>query len=216
MNGLTDNNRQSGAAMAHGVEKKSWLSHLPGILGGSAALLAAVTTVYVNMHGGRNNVTVSMPAPAQAAPAPVAAATAATNSKLAGDRVDLRLDRLLVRNDGSLGTTDWTFEVDVDGAPQFTLPMKALSDREGENLVKPASADQANADLEVPDNRNLPVVVKGWKRAWLAGRSLPDIQGSGWLSRGVTSVVVNAKSDKPKGPEFVMYFSAAALPDGRR
>ena len=213
MNGMTEN-RAPGTTVGHNETRKSWLAHLPGILGGTAALLAALTTVYVNVRGGRSNVPVTLPASPQAAPA--AAAVPAADATPSNGQIGLRLDRLLVRNDGSLGTTDWTFEVDVDGAAQFTLPMRSLSDREGENLVKPAHADQASAELELPAGKNLPLVVKGWKRAWLAGRSVPDIQGAGTLAAGTSTFTVEAKSDKAKGPEFVLYFSVAALSDRRR
>ena len=39
--------------MAMQEERKPRLAHLPGILGGSAALIAALTTVYANLRGGR-------------------------------------------------------------------------------------------------------------------------------------------------------------------
>jgi len=125
-------------------ERKSRLSHVPGILAGSAALIAALTTVYVNVR--RDD-----PAPAAAAAStavagkPVAAVAPPAPPEAAGPvRRLLTLERIRVENDGSLGTTDWTFEVSAAGEPLYSLTFKTLTDREGQNLVLPPAAARSS------------------------------------------------------------------------
>lgn len=198
--------------MASETEKKSWMSHLPGILGGSAALIAALTTVYVNLRN-------STPAN----PAAVPVATAASTAQISGAapasapahstpaRVALRLDRILTRNDGSLGTTDWVFEVAAAGNPLYSLPVKSLDDREGRNLrMIPASVSVSNP-LEISPAAATAVSVKGWKHGLLGVGGPPDVVGSGWLSSGIESVTVTAKSARSDRAEFVFYFSATEI-----
>lgn len=188
------------------VEKKTWMTHLPGILGGSAALIAALTTIYVNLHNAsRENASV----PAAAAQT-VPVATPTTVPEAAKSRkVALRLERIRVDNDGSFGTTDWTFEIDADGTPLYSLPARSLDDREGKNLRMIPPGMPASAVLDVSDARAVAVSVKGWKHGLIGGVGAPDVAGQGWLASGVDTVAVAAKSAEAGRAAFVFYFSAA-------
>jgi hypothetical protein len=195
-------------------QKKSRLSHVPAILAGSAALLAALSTVYVNLRNDSRQV--PPPAvstslrPTPTAVAPSAAATQATAS-IKPQAMLLRLDRIQVDNDGSIGTTDWDFQVSVDGEPLFSVPMPSLSDKPGKNLVRPADANQASAELQLSPGKNLALSVNGWKKGWLPG-AVAEVSGKGWMSAGFNKTVITLKTEKAKGPQFVMYFSLASAP----
>jgi hypothetical protein len=196
--------------------KNSRLAHLPAILGGSAALIAALTTVYVNLRHERapaaeaaDAAVQSQPAPAPAPADAVAAGLGAAPAQPAAPRVmRLRLDRVQVDNDGSLGSTDWTFQVSADDKPLFAVPMPSLDDSPGENLARPADAGAASAEVELPAGRNLEISVNGWKKGLLPG-TRGEVSGKAWLATGINGTVVTLKSGKPKGAEFVLYFSAA-------
>jgi hypothetical protein len=187
---------------------RSPLAHLPGILAAVAALVAAVSTLYVNMHNGSATPSAEASAQVAAPPAttPAPAGAAAPDVKEAAPApMQLRLDRVLVENDGSLGTTDWTFEVSAAGEPRFTLPLRSLSDKPGENLVHPPQPAQATSELSLPTNTQLRIEVKGWKRGFLAG-SKAEVAGSGWISARDGKASVHVAGAKPASPAFTAYF----------
>jgi hypothetical protein len=193
--------------------KNSRLSHVPAILAGSAALIAAVSTLYVNLRASPAPVeaaaTVTAPAtPAEKpAPAPTPPAEAAPRAKL----FEVKLDRIQVENDGSVGSTDWTFEVSADGEPRFTLPLRGLTDKPGENLVRPPDPAQVSTEVLFPPGKQVEIVVKGWKRGFLPGTSA-EISGSTKVNWNFDRTTVHVAGDKPKGPAFTMYFILAPKP----
>lgn len=195
--------------MSNDQQKPSRVSHLPGILMGSAALIAAASTLYVNLRGDRAapEARPAVVAPVEASAQVLAAAAPATATPAGPRTLRLRLDRVQVDNDGSVGSTDWSFQVYADEQPLFTVPMPALSDKPGENLVRPADADQASAEVELPRDHNPKIMVKGWKKRLLPGTPA-EVSGSAFLALGLNKTVVSLKTDQAKGPAFVMYFSA--------
>ena len=192
--------------MGNEPQKHSRLSHLTGVLAACTALVAAVSTLYVNMR--------SAPEPSATAPATPVAQPAPTASVAvevvppAPTRVLLRLDRLQVENDGSLGTTDWIFEVSAAGQPRFTLPMRALNDKPGRNLARPADPAQAAAELVLAPDQQLQVTVKGWKDGFLPG-SEAEVGGSAWISGKASDAAIHVAGDAPKSPAFTLYFAVA-------
>ena len=190
--------------------QKSRLAHVPAILAGSAALIAALSTVYVNL---RNDARPAPPPEVRVQPGPALAAPPATSTAQAQAAVVprpqvLRLERVQVDNDGSMGSTDWSFQVSVDGEPVFLVPMPALNDKPGENLARPADAQQASAELKLPVDKSVVLAVEGWKKGWLPG-STAEVSGQAWIASGFEKIAVTLRTDKPKGPQFVLYFSAA-------
>lgn len=185
--------------------KKTRLAVVPSILAGTAAVIAAASTLYVNLRDdGKNE-----GEPAAVISAPAAAASESKPSEPAEPtRVMLRLDRVQVDNDGSAGSTDWTFQVRADGEPLFSVPMPSLSDKPGENLARPADRDDASAEVELPAGKSVALTVSGWKKGLLPG-SRSEMTGKAWLTTGFNRTTVTLKSDKPKGPQFVLYFSVA-------
>jgi hypothetical protein len=190
-------------------QKNSRLAHVPSILMGTAALIAALSTVYVNLRGN------PPAAPAAAAPAPaapVAATIAATPSPAtsAPRALRLRLDKVQVDDDGSVGSTDWTFQVSVDGEPAFSVPMPSLSDKPGENLARPAEGQDASAEIGMPAGKGVAVAVNGWKKGFLGG-ARGEVSGEGWLTPEFTKTAITLEGEKEKGPRFVLYFSAVPV-----
>ena len=197
--------------------QKSRLSHVPAILIGAAALLGSASTLYVNL---RSPAPTPTPTTALAASAPAAAASDAATSGASATPapppatvqvVHLRLDRVQVDNDGSFGTTDWTFEVSVGGEPQFTVPMKGLDDSPGENLARPADPDKASVDVKLAPDKNTAISVRGFRKGWTPG-SHAEVDGQAWLSQGMEKAMVAVSSNKPKSPAFILYFTATPAP----
>jgi hypothetical protein len=199
--------------MSNEPQPKSRLSHVPAILAGSAALIAAVSTLYVNLRGSpapaEAAATVAAPATPAETPAPVPTPPADTAPK--PRLLEVRLDRLHVENDGSVGSTDWVFEVSADGEPRFSLPMPGLTDKPGENLVRPAADAQAATDVLFLPAKQVEISVKGWKRGFLAGTGA-EISGSTKVNWNFDKTTVHVAGDKPKSPAFTMYFTIAPKP----
>jgi hypothetical protein len=185
--------------------KKSRLAHVPSILAGTAAVIAAASTLYVNLREDARPAPSASVAPTHRAAPAAASASAAAPAPSQPRRLLLKLDRVQVDNDGSAGSTDWNFQVSVDGDPQFSVPMPALDDTPGENLVRPADPEQASAEIELPAGRSVALSVNGWKKSWLPG-SHAEVSGKAWLGFNKTTVTV--QTAKEKGPRFVLYFSA--------
>jgi hypothetical protein len=187
--------------------KNSRLAHVPSILMGSAALIAAVSTLYVNLRAEAPSPPASV-APASSAPA--TAETTATATPAAPQRLRLRLDRVQVEDDGSVGSTDWTFQVSVDGEPLFSVPMPSLSDKPGNNLARPAEGQPVSVDIDMPAGKSVRVNVNGWKKGWLGG-ARGEVSGEGWLAPGFDKTAIELTGAKAKGPRFVVYFSATPV-----
>ena len=186
--------------------QKSRLSHVPAILAGSAAFIAAISTLYVNLRE-RPLLPPEPVVAEQGAPAKDAASSAATATAAEPRRFLLRLDRVQVDNDGSIGSTDWSFEVKANGKPLLVVPMPELSDKPGANLARPVDADAASAEVEMPPGRNVELSVSGWKKGFISGAK-SEVSGKAWMLTGATGTVIKLAGEKPKGPQFVLYFSA--------
>ncbi len=187
--------------------KKHWIAIAPSLLTGLAALIAALTTVYINVRNDK-------PAPAVVAPA--APVTTLANEAIAPltkpsvpmtKTMDLQLDRLRVDNDGSMGTTDWTFDIQNGERSLFSVPFKALADNAGDNIVMPKDPKLARANVVMGSGNAPEIIVRGWKQTWSGKANAPDVTGRAKLNIDDESLVVEVKSEKAGGPAFVLYFN---------
>jgi len=179
-------------------KQKPWYAHLPAKLAAVVVFLVAVTTLVGNVFELVDERTA--PAPPQAAqPAQPSAPAAAPTGP-----VELHLDRIVVQHDGSPGTTDWRFSIEVDGEPMLAFQQEALDDTEGRNVAVP---DEPGARVRNIDDRNARVVVKGWRGSWFKFGSEPDATGEGWLtpSGGIGTIRVEATA--AESGAFVFHFS---------
>lgn len=193
--------------------KKHWIAIAPSILTGLAALIAALTTVYINV---RNDIKISQPAvSARATPALVSEKVAKTQLKSATPSsimLDLQLERVRVDNDGTMGTTDWTFDIKNGERSLFSVPFKALTDKAGANIVAPGEASPANASIVLTSSGSSEITVQGWKQAWSGKTHAPDVIGKAMLNADDGSFVIEAISQKAGGPAFVLYFNTRKTP----
>ena len=189
---------------SQGHGRKPALQHVPAILTGSAALIAALTTVYVNVRGNKDESPQQAPVAASVAAAetPATPTTPASNTP---ERVRLALDRIAVEHDGSPGTTDWRFTVEADGEPLFAFQQDGLDDQGGRNVANPADAAGALRLAGKPVH----IVVKGWRGSWFKSGSAPDASGEGMLMPSGNIQPLRVQAHKPEAGAFVFYFSTA-------
>ena len=195
-----DNKPTGGKPTVHAV---------PAILTGAAALIAALTTVYVNVRGDRQP-----PQPVAAtAPATPAARQPAAPVVQAARKLQLRVDRIAVQHDGSPGTTDWRFTVEADGEPLFVFSQDELDDSGGRNVVVPG---HAAGNLELAPGTGVRITVQGWRGSRLRlVQGAPDVRGEGVFAAAGAMAPLQVRADVPGDGAFVFYFSAAAVDGGQ-
>lgn len=182
-------------------DKKPVAHLVPAILTGTAALIASLTAVYVNLRGDK-------PADKPVVAAEQKEQTAVANKALPplpSDKVQLQLDRIAVEHDGSIGTTDWRFAVEADGQPLFVFQQDGLDDTGGRNIVNPKDVQ---AVLRLPAGQRGKITVKGWRGSRLRlieGEA--DVTGEGAVGDGALAPIP-VKAMKDSAGAFVFYFSA--------
>lgn len=188
-------------------EKKPVITHMPAILTGSAALIAALTTVYVNI---RNDIKDETP------PAVVATAKPAETKPAAPagpQELRLQLQRVAVQHDGAVGNADWRFAIEADGQPLFAFEQEAMTSEGGRNIVVVDEDRNARASLELAPGKRIPITIKGWRSGWFKKADEPVVTGQGWVSSaGALSPIPVKAADESKGA-FTFYFSAAPEKD---
>lgn len=188
--------------------KKHWVAHAPSILTGLAALTAALTTVYVNVRNDKPAAAASVvAAPQVVVPVATPVETKPLAAKPVSTLFDLQLERVRVDNDGTMGTTDWTFDIKNGERSLFSVPFKSLTDKAGENIAAPDKNALSHARLVMAPNSVAEITVSGWKQAWSGKAEVPDVTGRAKLNPDDASLVIEAKSEKAGGPSFVLYFN---------
>ena len=179
-------------------KQKPWYAHLPAKLAAVVVFLVAVTTLVGNVFELVDERTA--PAPPQAAqPAQPSAPAAAPTGP-----VELHLDRIVVQHDGSPGTTDWRFSIEVDGEPMLAFQQEALDDTEGRNVAVPA---EAALRVRLGERGNARILVKAWRGSWLKFGSEPDATGEGWLTATGGIGTIRVAADDAEAGVFVFHFS---------
>lgn len=185
-------------------EKKPVIHVMPAILTGAAALIAALTTVYINV---RNDLKSDVTPPAVVASAKPAKPEPAKPAQPLELRLQLR--RVAVQQDGAVGDADWRFAIEADGQPLFVFEQESMTSEGGRNIVVVSEDRDAQAALELTPGKRIPITIKGWRSGWFKGASEPLVQGEGWLvSAGALAPITVKATDEAKGA-FTFYFSAA-------
>ena len=139
-------------------DKKPIAHLLPAIFTGLAALIAALTGVYVNLRDDK-----TAPEPARtsaAAPSTPLAEALPVPPQRKAEKFRLQLDRIAVQHDGTVGTTDWRFAVEANGQPLFVFQQDDLDDTGGRNVATPKDVGAVLRLLPAQANR---ITIKGWR-----------------------------------------------------
>lgn len=180
---------------------RPWYSHLPAKLAAIVVFLVALTTLVGNVFELADKRAAPAAVPAAARPAPQPESPPA---EPAGP-MELRIDRIVVQQDGSPGTTDWRFSIEVEGEPMLAFQQEAMDDTEGRNVAVP---DEPPVRVRLGERGNARVVVKAWRGSWFKFGSEPDATGEGWLTSAGIGTIRVAAEDAGAGA-FVFHFSTA-------
>lgn len=189
-------------------EKKPVINLLPAIFTGAAALIAALTTVYVNI---RNDIK------DEASPPAVVATTKPAEAKPAApvepQELRLQLQRVAVQQDGAVGNADWRFAIEADDQPLFAFEQEAMTSEGGRNIVVVGEDRNARANLELAPGKRIPITIKGWRSGWFKSSDQPMVTGQGWVTSAGALAPISVKAvDENKGA-FTFYFSAVREKD---
>ncbi len=191
--------------------KKHIVATVPAILTGTAALVAALTTTYMSVRGDASPVSVK---PQMTAAAPTVSGSPDVAVPIVAQPVVasversmlLKVERIAVHSDGTAGTTDWRFAVEVDGEPRFTFEQDRLTDEGGLNIAMP---EAAFTTLQLAAGVPAKITVKGWRRSKLrAAPPLPDAQGEGRLAADGKPEPIQVSASEQGLGAFTFYFSA--------
>ena len=188
-------------------EKKPVINLLPAIMTGAAALLAALTTVYVNI---RNDLKDDPPPSVTVAAAPVAAPQPAKPA--AAKKLHLQLQRVAVQEDGAVGNADWRFAIEADGQPLFAFEQEDMTSAGGRNIVVVGADRAAAADLELKPGKPIAITVKGWRGGWLKKSDEPRVLGEAWLQSSGAMAPLLVKAQEAKQGAFTFYFMVSEQP----
>ena len=111
-----------------------------------------------------------------------------------------------MQHDGSPGTTDWRFSIEVDGEPMLAFQQEAMDDAEGRNVAVP---DEPPVRVRLGERGNARVVVKAWRGSWFKFGSEPDATGEGWLTVGGGIGTIRVQAEDAGAGAFVFHFSTA-------
>lgn len=202
--------------MAGPSEDKPWYQKLPAKAGAVVVFLVALTTLLGNLLELDEKRRRPADPPVAAAPAATAsgpsdqAQAAAPASAPSGGRWQLQLERIVVRSDGSVGTTDWRFSVEADGQPLMVLQQDDLDDAPGRNVVLPRGTGTA---LDLEPGKDAVVAVKAWRLSRLrlvAGE--PDAAGEGRLSPDGRIAPITVQGLDARDGDFSLHFSTSRGP----
>ncbi len=190
-------------------EKKPVINLVPAILTGTAALLAALTTVYVNV---RNDIKTAPQPAVTTVTTTVAEPEPAAEPVLPLD-LRLQLQRIAVHEDGAVGTADWRFTVEADGQPLFALQQDSMNSQGGRNVVVVSEDREASAALQLAPGQQVEIVVRGWRSGWLKRGSEPLAVGSAVLSGEGPMDPLRVEATRRDDGAFTFYFSAPRVRD---
>lgn len=190
-------------------EDKRWYTRVPAISIALVAFLVALTTLINNVReiGGLKDKSPAAPAPVAAAPVP---ATKPAEPKAPSRySVLLTLDRIEVLNDGTNGSTTWSFDVSAGGQDLFQLPARDYVDGEEGRDVKPRTSDPSIGRVVLVPGQEMLIKISG--------------RTGGIISKLSASGTATLVADRPLAPirvlggdgrdgEFIFHFSTVATP----
>ncbi|MBX9403947.1 hypothetical protein K4L06_21820 [Lysobacter sp. BMK333-48F3] len=192
-------------------EDKRWYTRVPAISIALVAFLVALTTLVNNVReiGGFKDKPAAAPAPAAQ---PASAPAVAADKPQAPSRytVLLTLQRIEVVNDGTNGSTAWTFDVEAGGEDLFELPARDYSDAEDARIASPRTSDPSMGQVVLVPGQEMPVKIDG-RSAGLILKA--HASGSAVLRAGQSLPPVRVLAgENGRDGEFIFHFATTTTP----
>ena len=190
-------------------QDKPWYTRVPAISVAVLAFLVGLTTLVNNIRDW-----LSDDAPAPAAVAANAAATpavAAATSPQAPRKtaVLLTLKQIEVIDDGTSGSTAWSFEIEGGGEELFSLASRDYVDTGADAIARPRASDPSIARVVLVPGQEMTIKITG-RSSGLISRTVAT--GSAKLRADGALAPIRVTADGGKSGEFVFQFATVATP----
>lgn len=189
-------------------EDKRWYTRVPAISIALVAFLVALTTLVNNVReiGGLKDkpaAKVDTPVATPAAPA----VTPAAPKPPSRYSVLLTLEKIEVVNDGTSGSTTWTFDVSAGGQDLFELPARDYNDSEETREVAPRTSDPSMGRVILVPGQEMLVKISGRTGGLISKLSA---SGTATLVADRPLAPVRVRSADGRDGEFVFHFATVA------
>ncbi|MFK3649213.1 hypothetical protein ACI2IY_12380 [Lysobacter enzymogenes] len=191
---------------------KRWYTRVPAISVAMVAFLVALTTLVNNVReiGGLKDKSPAAPAAAApATPAPAPAVKPAEPKAPTRYSVVLTLEKIEVVNDGTSGSTAWTFEVSAGGQDLFELPSRDYNDAEDTRIATPRTSDPSMGRVTLVPGQEMLVKISGRSGGLISKLSA---SGTATLVADRALAPVRVVAQDPRDGEFIFHFATAATP----
>lgn len=190
-------------------QDKPWYTRVPAISVAVLAFLVGLTTLVNNI---RDWLSDDAPAPA-AVPANAAAkpavASAALPQVLRKTAVLLTLKQIEVIDDGTSGSTAWSFEIEGGGEELFSLASRDYVDTGADAIARPRASDPSIARVVLVPGQEMTIKITG-RSSGLISRTVAT--GSAKLRADGSLAPIRVTADGGKSGEFVFQFATVATP----
>ncbi|QWF18598.1 hypothetical protein [Lysobacter capsici] len=187
-------------------DDKRWYTRVPAISIALVAFLVALTTLINNVReiGGLKDKT----PPASATTTP-AAPLVKPEAPKAPSRysVLLTLEKIEVINDGTSGSTSWSFDVSAGGQDLFELPARDYIDTEEGRNVTPRTSDPSMGRVVLVPGQEMLIKISGRSSGLISKTSA---SGTATLVAERALAPVRVAAADPRDGEFVFHFATAA------
>ena len=190
-------------------QDKPWYTRVPAISVAVLAFLVGLTTLVNNI---RDWLSDDAPAPAAvAANAAAKPAVAAATSPQAPRKtaVLLTLKQIEVIDDGTSGSTAWSFEIEGGGEELFSLASRDYVDTGADAIARPRASDPSIARVVLVPGQEMTIKITG-RSSGLISRTVAT--GSAKLRADGALAPIRVTADGGKSGEFVFQFATVATP----
>ena len=187
-------------------QNKPWYTRVPAISVAVLAFLVGLTTLINNVRDWLRDETKPAPVAAAAKPANPPAPKAPAAGPTA---ILLTLDRIDVLDDGSNGSTAWSFDIEGGGEGLFSLSSRDYVDTGEEAVARPRGSDPTIARLVLVPGQQMPIKIVGHSTGLI---SRVSASGSARLRADRPLAPIEVTADKGKAGRFVFHFTTVATP----
>jgi hypothetical protein len=190
-------------------ENKPWYTRVTAISVAAVAFLVALTTLVNNVREISGLKDKTPPAPTTQTPAATPVVEPDLPKAPSRYSVLLTLEKIEVINDGTSGSTSWSFQVSAGGQDLFELPSRDYIDTEEGRNVTPRGSDPSMGRVMLVPGQEMLIKING--------------RSAGLISKLSASGTATLVADKPLGPvrvvsadgrdgEFIFHFATVATP----
>ncbi|MEG3790014.1 hypothetical protein V1318_07760 [Lysobacter sp. CCNWLW3] len=186
-------------------QDKPWYARVPAISVAVLAFLVGLSTLVNNVRDWLN---APAPAPATVPAKPTVAPVSAPQAPRK-TAVLLTLKQIEVIDDGTNGSTSWSFEIEGGGEELFSLAARDYVDTGADAIARPRASDPSIARVVLVPGQEMTIKITGHASGLI---SSTVARGSAKLRADASLAPIRVAAEGGKAGEFVFHFSTVATP----